>query len=143
MFQVIICKNQHEIFDHLKVRHIVFVNEQNVSMEEEFDFLDKEAILVNGVLDGSVIATARILLSQNYVKVGRFAVIKEFRRFHFGTQLMNAIETIVKDLGFSEIRLSSQTHAQSFYESIGFVAYGDTYLDANILHIDMVKKIVG
>jgi predicted GNAT family N-acyltransferase len=141
MFDVILCTNQQEIFDHLKLRHDVFVLEQKVTMEEEFDFLDRNALLFSGLLNGKIIATARVLLYPNYAKIGRFAVLKEYRKKHYGTHLIESIEQTLVQRGITEVRLSSQLYAKPFYETFGYTAYGAIYLDANILHTDMVKKI--
>lgn len=143
MFKVIQCSTQTEIFDHLSIRHIVFVKEQNVSMEEEFDFLDRDAILLNGILNNKVIATARILKKDGFLKIGRVAVLKEYRKHQYGSTLMTEIEALAKKIGCQELHLSSQVHAKPFYESLGYQSYGEEYYDANILHVDMVKKIVG
>ncbi|HOI47055.1 MAG TPA: GNAT family N-acetyltransferase [Bacilli bacterium] len=143
MFKVIQCNTQTEIFDHLSIRHTVFVKEQNVSMEEEFDFLDRDAILLNGILNNKVIATARILKKDGFLKIGRVAVLKEYRKHQYGSFLMTEIEVLAKKIGYQELHLSSQVHAKPFYESLGYQSYGEEYYDANILHVDMVKKIVG
>jgi len=140
MFTIRLCITQQEIFDHLKIRHDVFVIEQCVSMAEEFDFLDRDALLFSGYLDGNMIATARVILKKDYAKLGRFAVLKNFRRKGYGATFLKTIENHLTSQGISEIRLSSQMHAKPFYERMGYVSFGDVYIDANIPHIDMKKK---
>ena len=39
------------------------------------------------------------------------------------------------------VRLGSQTHALEFYKRLGFIEFGDEYLDAGILHKDMAYQI--
>jgi predicted GNAT family N-acyltransferase len=97
--------------------------------------------LFSGLLNGKIIATARVLLYPNYAKIGRFAVLKEYRKKHYGTHLIESIEQTLVQRGITEVRLSSQLYAKPFYETFGYTAYGAIYLDANILHTDMVKKI--
>lgn len=130
----------------LAVRTRVFVEEQHVPVEEEIDHHDAEpwtrsdVLHVIGRLDGTVIATARLLLETHdggYPHIGRVAVLAEHRGHGYGRALMRALQDEARALGFLGVTLAAQTHAVPFYEGLGYVARGPVYLDAGIEHRDM------
>ncbi|MCP6711645.1 GNAT family N-acetyltransferase, partial [Klebsiella pneumoniae] len=67
----------------------------------------------------------------------RVAVLKDYRKQGIGRDLMKYIETIAKNDGFSKAVLNGQIQAQAFYESLGYKAEGDVFLEENIEHITM------
>lgn len=68
------------------------------------------------------------------------AVLKEYREKHAGKLVVEKLMERTAELDAGDIYIHAQTHAVSFYEKFGFVAYGDTFLEANIEHISMIKK---
>ena len=135
-----ICTTKDEMIDSYQIRKTVFIEEQAVSYEEEFDLQDKDYI-VYLLYEGQVpISTARYKLINSDAKVGRVCTLKAFRGKHYGIQLMERIISDAFNQGAKRIVLDSQLTAQSFYERLGFVAYGDIFLDANIEHTKMELK---
>ncbi len=135
-----------ELAAALAVRTRVFVEEQHVPVEEEIDRFDAEpwvradVLQVIGRLDGTVIATARLLLATHdggYPHIGRVAVLAEHRGRGYGATIMRALQDAARGLGFPGVTLAAQTHAIPFYEGLGYVARGPVYLDAGIEHRDM------
>lgn len=124
------------------LRRAVFIEEQGVSQEDEVDGRDGEAIHLLAVADGTPVGTARILLGSDYGKIGRVCVLTEARGEGIGAQLIRAaVERLRGIPGIVEARLGAQTHAMGFYERLGFVSYGITYLDAGIPHRDMRLRL--
>jgi len=125
------------------IRREVFVVEQSVPEEDEWDDLDGEAIhLLARDADGRPIGTARILLQGDTGKIGRVAVVKSARGTGMGAALIRAALDELRTLpGITRAKLGAQTHAIGFYEKLGFVAYGPEYDDAGIPHRDMVREL--
>jgi len=121
----------------------VFVNEQKVPPELELDEWDKTAIHVIAYFEKEVVGCGRILISQDHAHIGRVAVKKIFRHQGIGKNLMHELIKICQDNGAKKVILHSQLHALSFYESLGFKAYGDIFLDAGIEHREMILKAIG
>jgi predicted GNAT family N-acyltransferase len=114
------------------VREPVFVVEQNVPLELEWDDLDPKCHHVIA-RDGQhqPIGTGRLTPEH---KIGRMAVLKEWRGQGVGDALLQALIEQARRLGWNEVTLNAQVGAVGFYEKFGFKAYGDEYEEAGIQH---------
>ena len=122
-----------------KIRKEVFILEQNVPEEMEWDEFDQESLHWLVMLNKKPIATARIRsVSNKKVKIERLAVLKNNRREKIATNLMNEIIEYIKNRrSSSTITLNAQTEALNFYDKLGFKKIGDTFIEAGIEHIKM------
>lgn len=120
--------------DAKAIREVVFIQEQNIPVEDEWDALDAVSIHFVVYINGETVATARLLENNS---VGRVAVLKQYRGLKIGQKLMQAVITLAKDQKRAFVKLSSQVHAIGFYQALGFVVEGEEYLDCGIPHIDM------
>lgn len=121
------------------VREPVFVVEQNCPIEEEWDTLDTTSFHALALNErGEPVATGRLTPDR---KIGRMAVLKDYRGSGTGAQLMERLIAKARELGYPDLALSSQTHALAFYERFGFIAEGGEYLDANIPHRMMRRPL--
>lgn len=123
----------------INIREKVFIQEQKVSLDDEWDNKDEAATHFLALLEnGEAIACARVLWEDNYFHIGRVAVLAEYRNQTIGRQLMQYILLWCKQqkLDF-KIYLHAQTSRISFYEYLGFMAKGDVFMDAGIEHIEM------
>ncbi len=128
--------------DAVKIRHKVFVQEQQVPLSREID--KDEAYAIHFVLydQGEPLATARLLpIDENQVKLQRMAVLKQARGRGLGEKVLEEAERFAKEQGFKEITLGAQLTARLFYENSGFIAYGPVFQDAGIDHIAMTKDL--
>lgn len=117
------------------VRHRVFIEEQHVPVELEWDGLDEEALhLLAFDLQGHAIGCARVLEDGS---IGRMAVLAEWRKRGVGKALLQTAIDVCRACGHRTISLSAQTHAIAFYERAGFVVCSEEYPDAGIPHRDM------
>jgi len=117
------------------VREQVFIIEQQVPIDLEWDGLDETAQHLLALNDaGEAMGCARLLGDGS---IGRMAVLKPWRGLGFGTALLNAAIAHYQQQGIKTITLSAQVHAIPFYEKAGFKVCSVPYLDANILHVDM------
>lgn len=127
-----------DLTDASYIRRIVFIEEQQVPEEEEWDELDARCHHLVLYLDGKPAATGRIVPGEP-VLLGRIAVMKEFRGTGLGAELVNQLATRAFADGADEVHLHAQIQARGFYEKLGFIAYGEPYEEAGIPHISMYK----
>ncbi|MBW3567318.1 MAG: GNAT family N-acetyltransferase [Proteobacteria bacterium] len=115
-----------------EVRTEVFIEEQNVPPEEEWDGLDDQCLHVLAVdTDENPIGTGRLLSDG---KIGRMAVVKEWRGKGVGAAILELLMNEARERGHASVKLAAQVHAMPFYERFGFRAYGDEFMDAGIPH---------
>lgn len=116
------------------IRHTVFVVEQNVAPELEWDARDAEATHFLLTEDGVAVGTARLLADGH---IGRVALLPSARGKGLGQRLMQAVMQHALEAGMNQLELSAQTHALGFYQQLGFGVCSDVYLDAGIPHQSM------
>ncbi len=119
------------------IREKVFIEEQKVTSQLEWDGMDKEAIHFLAFKDERAIGCARALVIEYCMQLGRIAVLKEYRGEGIGSALIEKAMTTAKLNQLSAIYISAQCHAIDFYKKFGFEVTSDIYLDAEILHRDM------
>jgi YbgC/YbaW family acyl-CoA thioester hydrolase len=126
------------------LRTEVFVEEQEIPMELEWDSLDDSAlhaVIVNKL--GQPVATGRLLQPQPKVaQIGRMAVAKALRGGNLGRQVVEALMAAAKQRGDHQVILHAQCSAEGFYKRLGFEAHGDVFQDAGIDHIEMTLSLV-
>ena len=117
------------------IRKVVFIQEQSVPVELEWDGLDDDAthFLVENS-NGEAIGCARLL---NDGQIGRVAVLKRFRKNNIGRQLMLYIIDYARSHSYPNLFLHSQISAVNFYVALGFAKEGSIYKEAGIDHISM------
>ncbi len=127
------------------VRKEVFVGEQGVPEDLEYDAYDTVAVHVLAVQeDGTPLGTGRLLYGEaaaakvdgdlSVGSLGRLAVTQAARGLGVGVALVRAIEEAARARGLAAVDLHAQTHALGFYERLGYVAYGPEFPDAGIPH---------
>lgn len=131
-----------QLKEALAIRFTVFVEEQGVDPALEVDDDDGVAWHVLARLDGVPVGTARlVMLDQLRAKIGRVAVLPEFRGRGIASQLVLILMEYARREGRTEALLDSQLSAMPLYEKLGFEAVGEIFLDAEILHRRMVRKL--
>ena len=127
----------------IAIRETVFMREQNVSAEDEWDGKDDSAVhfLVRNS-EGEAIGCARILAENQGAAgcfhIGRVALLKDWRARGIGRQLMQAaIAWCQQQDPTSRILLHAQSERIGFYQRLGFAAQGNIFMDAGIPHIEM------
>jgi predicted GNAT family N-acyltransferase len=121
------------------VRESVFIREQGIPAELEWDEADETAIHVIALdPNGEAIGTGRLLPSGI---IGRMAVLKAFRGQGVGRALLTALLDVARARGDKEVALSAQTRVVGFYERAGFVPGGDLCHEAGIPHQRMRRHL--
>lgn len=141
MIQVRPTRDDAEIAAALALREEVFCGEQGVSLAEERDGRDEEALHLVVVDDGVVVATCRLLVEGTTVKLGRMAVARTRRGLGLARALITEAEGRARALGAERMVLAAQLNAQALYDRAGYDAYGDVFLDAGIEHVMMAKTL--
>ncbi|WP_028595782.1 GNAT family N-acetyltransferase [Paenibacillus assamensis] len=139
-------KTQAQLDACIAIRLEVFVEEQQVPVEEECDEYDKlEAPAYHVLLQqkGEYIATGRIkLLDELTAKMQRIAVRKSYRGQGIGRVLVLGMEQTARVHGVERSVLDAQCQAEGFYQSLGYVTISEEpFYDAGILHVRMEKKL--
>lgn len=130
-----------------KIRFDVFVAEQNVPESLEIDEEDQSAWHTIVFENGLPIGTARLVIEDIHSggnptgRIGRMAVLKDFRNQGVGRELILSLLEFGKNLNIHEYYLHAQLTAQSFYEKFGFISEGEVFEEAGILHQSMRLKI--
>ena len=118
----------------------IFVKEQGVPEENEFDDYDMQVPHLVIFSDGEAVATGRVIpYGEDIVKIGRIAVKKDKRGLHLGEKIVLELLRKSKEDGAKTVRVGAQTHAVGFYEKCGFSLVGTPeYMEENIPHYDMI-----
>jgi len=120
------------------IREQVFIQEQGIAPEDEWDDLDATVLHFIVYDREQPIATARLLPQHS---VGRVAVLLPYRKQGVGKILMQHIIDYARYHKLPYLKLSAQTYVTAFYEALGFVGQGEEYLDCGIPHIDMTLEL--
>lgn len=140
--EVVVVTNDQQREDALKVRKIVFVEEQNVPPDEEIDEFENVATHFVCYNDNhEPIGAGRFRQLDDIGKIERICVLPSYRKNGVGKLIMNAIINYAKEKGFNKVKLNSQTHAIPFYEKLGFTIASDEYMEAGIPHRTMIKTL--
>lgn len=123
----------------LFIRTEVFIKEQEVPEELEWDDEDLTCVHFIAYINNQAVGCARLLSDGHF---GRVAVLKNHRRFGIATQLLKAIEDYaIEKTDLSNLEASAQISALPFYLQLGYEAFGEVYEEANIPHKHIVKDI--
>lgn len=127
--------------DRDKLKHIrqrVFIEEQKVPVELEWDEFDDSATHFIATLDNINIACARLKTDG---QIGRMAVLAEYRNRGIGAKLLQYLLRIAAEQHLEDVYLHAQVSAIPFYEKLGFTASGEIFYEADIPHREMWKKV--
>jgi predicted GNAT family N-acyltransferase len=123
----------------IEIRRKVFVEEQKVSREEEYDEFEESSIHYLVFKDELSVGTARWRITKDGIKLERFAVLKKFRNSGAGTVVLDKVLEDVVPLQ-KKIYLNAQITAINFYLKKNFVKEGDEFVEANIRHYKMILQ---
>ena len=121
------------------IRRKVFMEEQEVSLGDEFDGLDEESKHYLATADGQAAGTARWRRTGHGIKLERFAVIQEFRGKGVAKMLVAQVmkDVLADKSGSERVYLHAQMEAVNLYAREGFEKVGNEFMECNIRHVEM------
>ena len=119
------------------IREKVFIQEQKVTPQLEWDGMDEKAIHFLVFNDKAAIGCARAIVIKDHMQLGRMAILKEYRGQGIGGALIEKAMTIAKLNQLSAIYISAQCHAIDFYKKFGLA-----FLLYNVLKIFRITSII-
>ena len=124
------------------IREAVFIREQGVPVELEWDEFDADCVHLIAVDEAeNAIGTARLLQQGENGGIGRMAVLKEWRGKGVGSTLMRHLMKEAAALEIQQLTLNAQAYAVGFYARFGFAAMGKQFLEAGIPHVKMALRL--
>jgi predicted GNAT family N-acyltransferase len=136
-------ENEAEFNDAFGIRTEVFIREQNVPEDIELDEFDKDADHVVIYLDNEAVGCGRVVMNEKKARIGRVAVLKKNRHSGIGKKICIELMKIAAERGADRIVLDAQLTAVGFYKKLGFVEFGNVFLEAGILHVKMARELTG
>lgn len=131
----------YDMYEIAKSRFEVFVCEQEITEEQDFDDKDKQCHHIMLKENGRVVAYSRIVpkgLGYNYTSIGRVLVLESHRKKGIAQKMMKyALDFIKNNLDENIVVISAQEYVKEMYESVGFKVISDVYDEVNIPHVKM------
>lgn len=119
------------------IRTEVFTNEQGANASEEFDEYDKTAVFALLYDKDKAVATARLAQTDNGFKIGRIAVLRQYRGKGLGAVIVRSVCEKATLEGAKTVFVDAQNYAVPFYEKLGFKVIGSQIFDRGLPHIPM------
>lgn len=126
------------------IRKAVFVEEQHVPLADEFDDFDQLNAPCHHVLiyhEKQPVGTGRIRWIDDIGKLERICILEAYRSLGLGKMIIDKLETIAQNHQTKSIKLHGQTHAESFYQKLGYKTTSDVFMEDGIPHIIMTKNL--
>ncbi|KAB7672587.1 GNAT family N-acetyltransferase [Bacillus sp. B1-b2] len=135
---------EEELQKAFQIRKEIFVVEQGVPLEDEFDEFDTlngacEHILV--FHEGNPVGTGRIRIVEMVGKLERICILEPYRKFGLGSVIIATLEELAGKRGISKVKLHGQTQAQGFYKRLGYQSSSSEFIEDGIPHVLMTKDI--
>lgn len=141
MSKIVYISSNSDDFQLVKdIRTSVFTAEQGADETAEFDRYDEEktdtlyALLYDGE---NAVATSRLALTEKGYKIGRIAVLKEYRGKGLGEIIVRAVVEKAFEKGADTVLVDAQNYAVPFYERFGFKVAGSQIFDRGLPHMPM------
>lgn len=120
------------------IRETVFMREQGVPVELEWDGLDEACVHVLARCGTQPVGTARLLDDGH---IGRMSVLPAWRGQGVGSAMLKQLIVIARQRGLPRVLLDAQTHAIAFYERHGFIVTSAVFMDAGMPHRTMIREL--
>lgn len=133
-----------ELEKAFSIRRDVFVEEQGVSVEDEFDEFDNLVGAAQHILvyyQEKPVGTGRVRWVNGVGKLERICILKSYRQFGLGKLIIKTLETIAQEQGASQFKLHGQTQAEGFYNKLGYYASSDVFMEDGIPHLVMKREL--
>ena len=138
---------ENELKQAFHIRSKVFVEEQGVPLEDEFDEFDEFDTLdgkcehILAYHNEQPVGTGRIRTVDGFGKLERICILKAYRKLGYGKIIIKALEEIAEKNEVSKVKLHGQKQAEGFYEKLGYQTSSDLFMEDGIPHVLMVKEL--
>lgn len=133
--------NEQDLKAAHRIREQVFVQEQKVPRDAEYDEHEQTAKHYLAIYEGVPCGAARWRVTQDGVKLERFAVLQPYRNKNVGAHVLKAVlEDVQQEQAGKKVYLNAQLPAVNFYKRHGFEPEGDMFTECDIQHYKMVYK---
>ncbi|NWQ42809.1 GNAT family N-acetyltransferase [Bacillus sp. EB106-08-02-XG196] len=127
-----------------QIRKEVFVEEQGVPLEDEFDEFDNlngqcEHLLV--YFEEQPVGTGRVRWVDEFGKLERICILEPYRKFGLGKVIITALEGSAQERGAKKVKLHGQTQAEGFYKKLGYQSSSNIFIEDGIPHLLMTKEL--
>ena len=125
------------------LRQKIYVKEQNIKPEEEFDEFDKKAETIHllALIKNDPVGVMRLLPTSEGMKFERMAVLKKYRGQGIPKALLVFCFELCRQKGIKKAYLNAQTYVQKLYAAFGFKPVGEVFDEVGIDHIKMKKNL--
>ena len=126
------------------IRKEVFVEEQGVPLEDEFDefdTLDGQCEHILAYCNEKTVGTGRLRVVDGLGKLERICILEPYRKFGLGKVIIQTLEEIAKDKEIDRVKLHGQTQAEGFYKKLGYQTSSNVFIEDGIPHILMIKEL--
>ncbi|MCZ2723205.1 GNAT family N-acetyltransferase [Marinomonas sp. 15G1-11] len=121
------------------VRRQVFIIEQGIDEQDEWDELDETS--VHFVSFGTTAVPTGVARLTPEGKIGRMAVLPSYRHQGYASMILAKAIQVAREMGHKTVSLHAQADAQAFYEKQHFKTNGKVFLEAGIFHVLMEREI--
>lgn len=137
-------KNKADLEKVFDIRKKVFIKEQGVDIDDEFDKHDTLASNTEHILvyyQNKAVGTGRLKIIDDTAKLERICVLSDYRKYGLGKLIVEKLEEIAKNKGAKKAKLHGQTQARKFYEKSGYNKSSEEFMEDGIPHYLMIKKL--
>ncbi|AIW40093.1 GNAT family N-acetyltransferase [Paenibacillus jamilae] len=136
-----IVMTEEELKAAYQIRKAVFVEEQGISHEEEFDAYDQEAEHMVIWDQGQPVGASRWRIVDGIAKFERICVLASHRKHGVGKMILTFLEQHALNKGLNQAKLHGQTQAEPFYHKLGYQTASEVFIEDGLPHVLLVKQL--
>jgi len=126
----------------VKLRYEIMRKPLGLSFTEDELNKEKDDILIGAFEEDEIIGCCLLTkVDANCTRLRQMAVQKNRQGMGIGESMMQFAENIARDRGFKKIVMHARETAIGFYERYGYKTKGDEFIEVNIPHRVMEKKL--
>lgn len=133
---------EQQLAEAFDIRRAVFVEEQGVPLEDEFDEHEATAQHILVYNEGQAVGTGRMRVVDGVGKLERISILEPYRKHGLGKLIIATLEQLATEKGLTKVKLHGQTHAEGFYHKLGYETKSAVFMEDGIPHVLMVKNLV-
>ncbi|WP_416825589.1 GNAT family N-acetyltransferase [Ectobacillus polymachus] len=128
--------------DAFFIRKTVFVEEQGIPIQDEFDQYEDVANHIVIYNNEEPVGAGRLRIVDNVAKLERICVLASYRKYGVGKLIVTTMEDLGKEKGMTKAMLHGQTQAEHFYKKLGYHTITEPFMEDGIPHVIMVKELL-